>query len=170
MKWIPFGLAALALCGQGCNKPDTRLNAPVHGTTAESSDMSGLYVYMQDNALLSDMTLNDLHFVPHRPMLTSLGEDRLSRMASLVREYGGDIRYDTDLRDDALITQRVESIRQFLCELGLDSVAQKVAPGMSGGRGMEAAEAILIRTNVNTYKPKSAVAGASADNYGAAPR
>jgi hypothetical protein len=165
-----LGVAALTLCGPGCNTPAARLNAPVHGTTAESSDMSGLYVYMQDNALLSDMTLNDMHFVPHRPMLTSLGEQRLSRIAGLVREYGGDIRYDSDLRDDGLITQRVESIRQFLCELGLDSVAQKVAPGMSGGRGMEAAEAILIRTNVNTYKPQSAVAGTAVDNAGSAPR
>ena len=62
-----------------------------------------------------------------------------------------------------MITQRVESVRQFLCELGLDTVAQKVAPGQSGARGMDASEAILIRTNVNTFKPKAEVAGTTAD-------
>ncbi len=65
-------------------------------------DLQGTYVYMTDNALLESMSVADYHFLPNRPLLTTLGKQRLYRLAALVEEYGGEIRFNTTLRDERL--------------------------------------------------------------------
>lgn len=148
-------LAAVCLTCAACNSPSSRMNAPPHGVAAETSDMQGLYVYMADNALLADMTVSDVHFYPHRPLLNTLGKQRLSRLASLMHVYGGEIRFSTDLEDDELLDARTEAIITFLAEAGIDTAADVLERGLPGGRGMDAAEVILIKANEGTYRPGS---------------
>ncbi|QOJ14259.1 MAG: hypothetical protein HRU75_06245 [Planctomycetia bacterium] len=159
-------LATVAgLAAAGCNSPDARLNAPPHGKAEETSDLQGTLVYMSDNAMLADMHMSDHHFLPHRAMLTSLGEERLSRMAQLMQSYGGDLRYSSNLAADApLRKQRVDTLVQFLNEVGIPVTADAVRDDMPGGRGMDAGSAVLIKMNEGTYKPrsKSSQTGASA--------
>jgi hypothetical protein len=114
----------------------------------------GTLVHMADSALLADMSVSDYHFVPHRAMLTTLGQQRLSRLASLMQIYGGTVRFSTDLADEKLIDQRVETIRTFLAEAGLDVKGEKLTRDMPGGPGMDAAQVILIKLNEGTYDPK----------------
>lgn len=146
--------ACLGLFVCGCNSPDKRLNAPPHGSAEESSDLQGTFVYMTDNAMLADMTVCDMHFLPHRSMLNDMGVQRLSRLASLIEAYGGTVRYNANETDVALIEQRLDSVRDFLSQAGLDTNGQIVAVDLPGGRGMLATEAILIKTEEGTYKPR----------------
>lgn len=155
-------VAACALVAMGCNKPNDRLNAPPHGQSQESTDMQGTFVYMNDNALLANMTVCDMHFMPHRALLSGQGVERLSRLASLMEAYGGTIRFDTRCEDEALNKQRLEVIREFLAETGIDTTSEVVREDISGGEGMYASEAIMIRVKEGMYQEKKAGAPGAA--------
>ena len=142
-------LAAIA----GCNEPNKRLNAPPHGEPYETADTQGTFVYMVDNAMLADMTLNDSHFVPHRASLNGLGMDRLARLAQLMQVHGGTIRLNTDECMEGINTQRMQTVRDFLSEAGVSVAGEVVVCDMSGGEGLSAAENMLIRANEGMYKP-----------------
>jgi hypothetical protein len=158
-------LAAIA----GCNTPEKRLNAPPHGEPYETADSQGTLVYMADNAMLADMTMNDAHFVPHRASLNGLGMERLTRLAQLMQAHGGTIRLNTDECMEGLNTQRMQSIRDFISEAGITVAGDVVVCDMPGGEGLSAAENMLIRTNEGMYKPgqnKSSGGGASTSSNG----
>ena len=157
-RLVPGVIAVLAVCG-GCQKPAPRLNAPPHGTTENPIELRDTYAQMVDNALLADMSVSDAHFVPHRSMLNSLGEERLHRLAGLLELYGGTIRFSTDVEDEELIRTRTDAIVAFLKQEGADTTANVLKRDMPGGRGMDAAQAILIRVNEGRYKPKKSDAG-----------
>lgn len=154
MRQIPLLLAVLGLLFGGCQKPVTRLNAPPHGTAEVTSDLHDTYEHMTDNALLADMSIGDIHFLPHRPMLNSLGEQRLGRLAALLNMYGGTVRFDTGVRDETLVEERTESIMGYLASKGVDTTSNILTRDLPGGRGVDAAQAILIRANEGVYKPR----------------
>ena len=154
MHRLLMTMAAASLLAAGCNTPGQRLNAPPHGQPYKTTDMQGTYAYMTDNALLADMTVSDMHFLPHRAQLNDLGTQRLSRLASLMDAYGGTLRFNTELTDEALITKRTEAIVDFLAEAGIDTTREVLVRDMPGGAGMQATEAILIRANEGMYDPK----------------
>lgn len=157
-----FGVAVLGvLFGSGCQQSEKRLNAPPHGVPQETSDLQGTFVYMHDNALLADMTVADYHFLPHRPLLTSLGKTRLDRLASLMEAYGGTIRFNTDSTDEELTRKRTDAVVAYLGELGVPAASQAVKRAGPGGAGMPAAEAILIMQKEGTYDPEKKKAGST---------
>jgi hypothetical protein len=156
-------VVVFALVLSGCNTPGERLNAPPHGRVHETSDLQGTFYYMSDNALLADMTVNDMHFLPHRAALNDLGERRLMRLAALMEAYGGTLRFNTDLTDEDLIAQRMNTIMDFLIEAGIDTTHEVVTRDLPGGEGMVATEAILIKVNEGTYQPKGKSADAAED-------
>lgn len=154
MDRVLVGLAAATLLSAGCAEYDKRLNAPPHGQPVETNDMQGTFVYMTDNALLTDMTVSDVHFLPHRAQLSTLGEQRLARLVSLMEAYGGTIRFSSSLTDKELIRARLSTVRDFLAEAGVDTTAEAVREDLPGGRGMDAGEVILIKANEATYAPR----------------
>ncbi|MFO0838242.1 MAG: hypothetical protein U1D55_06910 [Phycisphaerae bacterium] len=158
-------LAPLTACLvlTGCMEPTARLNAPPHGRAERVTDMQGTFQYMSDNALLSSMTVSDIHFLPNRSQLSDLGRERLCRLVALMESYGGVIRFNTDEPDQALVDQRTQAIMQFLAESGVDTKKEVVRRDMSGGRGMPADEAILIKFVEGSYRPKGQTAGAAAN-------
>jgi hypothetical protein len=149
---LPWTASLILLCA--CSTPSPRLNAPPHGGTDCPSDMQAMYMHMSDNALLEDMNLSEADFVPHRPMLSALGEDRLCRMAALLQQYGGEIHYTPENDDKDLIDRRIETVVDFLAEAGLAAAPQEVSVGLPGGRGMQAREAIVIMVTEGLYQPK----------------
>ncbi|HMQ14664.1 MAG TPA: hypothetical protein PKC49_01705 [Phycisphaerae bacterium] len=157
---IVAGCAAL-LC-PGCSEPSKRLNAPPHGTPYDVSDLQAPLVYMTDNALLADMTVSDVHFLPHRPQLSGLGEERVARLISLVQAYGGTIRLSSDLDDSDLLAARGDTVRRRLADAGLDASSESLRDDLPGGRGMSAAEVVLIKVNEGTYAPKKKTGSTSA--------
>ncbi len=140
-------------CG-ACQKPGKRLNAPPHGSSTEVSQLHSGYAHMVDNALLADMTVSDVHFLPHRAALSSLGEERLCRLALLMETYGGQVRFSTNVSDRDLCEQRMEEILAFLAEAGIDTSTEVVVRDLPGGHGMDAVQAVLIRQHEAMYVPK----------------
>ncbi len=147
-----LGLALLAGCA---GSPAARLNSPPHGQSLESADMQGTFVYMNDNALLADMTVCDYHFIPHRALLSTTGLERVRRLALLMQAYGGEIRFNSDLTDEALLTARVQTVRDLLAAQGVDTTREVIRRDLPGGEGMNADEAILIKKQEGTYSAKS---------------
>ncbi len=154
VRAVLSGSLASLLWLTGCMNEAPRLNAPPHGDVDEVSNMQSTYTYMTDNALLADMTVSDAHFLPHRARLNDTGERRLARLASLLDEYGGSIRLNSDVTDEALVQKRVETVVAFLRDAGLPASAQTVQRDIAGGRGMDAAQAILIKANEGSYQPR----------------
>lgn len=153
MRRLLIGTIAITILCTACQGPKKRLNAPPHGPIADNSQLRPMIEHMVDNGLLADMTISDVHFLPHRARLNALGEERLARLASLMEEYGGEIRFNTDLTDDELIEQRTEAIVEFLAAAGLDTHMEVLVRELPGGRGMSATEAILIKLHEATYTP-----------------
>lgn len=152
-RLLPGLLAAGLVCG-ACQEPAPRLNAPPHGVQGKAAELQAEYTHMVDNALLTDMVVSDIHFVPNRAMLNSLGEERLSRLASLMELYGGAVRLSTNVTDAKLVDERIEQVRSYLCAAGIDTTAETIVAGPAQGRGMDAAQAVLIKANEGTYVPK----------------
>lgn len=154
MNRVLIVTASVSLLVAGCNTPGARLNAPPHGEPYETSDLQGTFAYMSDNALLADMTVSDMHFLPHRATLNDLGIQRLNRLAALMDPYGGTIRLSSDLASEDLLAQRSDVIVEFLAEAGVDTTREVLRRDLPGGTGMVATEAILIKSEEGTYKPK----------------
>jgi hypothetical protein len=126
---------------------------------ADAQDMRDTFDQMADAALLADMTVSDYHFVPLRSMLTPLGEQRLVRLAHLLDEYGGEVRFNSNSTDKALTQQRLETVIAFLQTQGVDTTAEVVREDLPGSLGMSAEEAVLIKKNEGTYTPPKDAGG-----------
>jgi hypothetical protein len=139
---ILVGMIFLAV---GCNQPSERLNAPPQGVCDYPSPLQESFVYMVDNEMLEDLSLADIHFVPHTTELNGLGARRLNRYAKLLQVYGGSIRYATSMTDDRLVDQRMTSIRDYLGTTGIAAERIKITKDLPGGHGMTAREAIVAK-------------------------
>ncbi len=107
---------------------------------------------MVDNALLHDMSVTDMHFVPHTSELSGTGAARLDRMAIMLNTYGGVVRYDTLMSDSELAQKRIDHVREYLEVAGCDVSRVEVTVMLSGGRGLTAKRAIEI-DNAGTVEP-----------------
>jgi len=99
---------------------------------------------MVDNAILSDMTVADFHFVAHTAEISGTGAARLNRMAPLLDTYGGTVRYETYMTDDKLVKQRLEHVREYLATTGCEMGRVEIKAMISGGHGMAADRAIIV--------------------------
>ena len=97
---------------------------------------------MVDNAILQDMSVSDIHFVPHTSEISGTGATRLDRMARLLDTYGGTVRYETYLTDEQMIQKRLEHVGEYLALAGCNMSRVELNAMQSGGRGMPAIEAI----------------------------
>lgn len=164
------GLSLALFVLTGCESPQSRLNAPPHGEQAESPDLQGTYVYMSDNALLESMSIADYHFLPNRSILNTMGKQRLNRLASLIEEYGGEVRYNSNLDDDELINQRTQAIIAYMGEIGVDTKKSTVTrEPASEVTNKSSEEAILIKVSEGTYRPRRNSGGGGGSGGGAPP-
>ena len=98
--------------------------------------------YMVDNAILQDMSLADIHFIPHTRELSGTGIARLDRMAVLLDTYGGLVRYETYNTDARFVNDRLDHVREYLDTTGCDMSRVEFKSTMSGGYGMSAEKAL----------------------------
>jgi len=153
----PLASMAIGVCllmGMGCAEKAGRLNAPPQGSTEQPSDLQDNYIAMTDNALLADMSVSTVHFVPHTSELNGSGVRRLKRYASIMKVYGGTLNYDGAERDESLVTCRIQRVKDYLIAEGLEAGCFDVQRGMAGGSGMPASEAIEVRKSL-VYKSKT---------------
>ena len=141
----------VAVLSVGCQQnPPDRLNAPPQGTANPNEHpLKENQEAMVDNGMMEDLAIGDHFFVPHTDVLSNLGHRRIERFARLLVRYGGTLRYDTDLSDRALLRQRMESVRELLTDVGIEEGRIEVTQDLPGGRGMDAAEAIVVRQRMH---------------------
>jgi hypothetical protein len=96
------------------------------------------------NRELADMSLSDVHFLPHRPILNSNGTQRLNHLAWLVDRYGGKINLDLEEPKSELAQARMQTVCRYLKACGLAQNKIQVAFGLPESRGLEAREAVTI--------------------------
>jgi hypothetical protein len=137
------GMAATALFGSlGCAPPPPqRMNAPPQGEGLGRPEWTEVYTYHNDQGMMADRSLADIHFIPGSAELSGTGVARLERYAELLATSGGTLRYDTSLRDEALIKSRLDAAADFLRQALPGDKGIQVVVGLPGGRGMSAKEA-----------------------------
>ena len=141
VRAVMFLSLLAVLASPGCVPDKPRLNSPPQGYSEPQHEMSTYYAYHNDQGMLNDMSLADIHFVPHSAELSATGEARLDRYAELLATSGGTINYDTKIQDPQLIRARINAANDYLKEAVPGTKMIKVAYGLAGGRGMTAAEA-----------------------------
>ena len=158
--------ASLALANTACNTCQTcKKFQTANDLTLQQIDRSMKeprehFTNMADNAMLHDMSVADIHFVPHSAELSGTGAARLDRMATLLDAYGGTVRYETFITDEALVKQRLENVREYLALTGCEMDRVSIKTMISGGRGMTATKAIKVDAKGTAKDAGSAPVGA----------
>ena len=143
-------VASLALVNTACNtchscksfKTSTDLQLELIAKSREEPREH--FTYMADNAMLHDMSIADVHFVPHTTELSGTGAARLNRMATLLDTYGGIVRYETFNTDEEMVKHRLEHVREYLALTGCDMGRVQIKAMISGGRGLTASKAMMV--------------------------
>lgn len=136
-----FTVAALLISMAGCSDYRNPID-PVTQSPFGPDAMHRYYQPMVRNAAAYDMSLADIHFVPHTSRLNDLGARRLDLLSGILEEYGGTVRYETDSPDEDRVNQRLDEMKRYLADIGVDTDKIEVAAMMSGGRGMSADKAL----------------------------
>jgi len=123
---------------------------------------------MANNAIASDMSIADVHFIPHTDQLSSAGILRLDRLARWLESHAGIVRYETTLDDAKLLEARLASVQSFLADVGCDMNTIKVLAMLPGGEGLAATDAISIMREgtINDFKKKTTTPAAPAPRTG----
>ncbi len=129
---------APALVAIACNQPEdtTSMNIPPTDPAEARKELAQFFAYHDDQGMMHDRSIADIHFVPGTTYLSGTGEARLARFAELLSDMGGTLNYDTRIQDATLVNGRLGSARQFLQRYNVGGPQIQVALGMSGGRGM----------------------------------
>jgi hypothetical protein len=147
-----------------CKKFQTSTDLTVEKIDRSLKEPREHFTNMADNAMLHDMSVADIHFVPHSAELSGTGAARLNRMATLLDAYGGTVRYETFITDEALVKQRLDNVREYLALTGCEMDRVSIKTMISGGRGMTATKAVKVDakgTAKDAGKGGSAPAGAA---------
>lgn len=135
-------VATLPVAAAACNDLHTTTDLQTSRMDDSHRAYGAHLTHMVDNAILHDMSVADIHFIPHTGELSGVGEVRLNRLAKLLNTYGGTLRYETLLDDEALIKQRLDHAREYLALTGCDMERVQVVAMISGGRGLPGGEAV----------------------------
>jgi len=150
-------LAWVTFVAIGCNQPEdpATMNTPPYDAAESRRELAEFFAYHQDNGLLAQRAIADMHFVPGTSHLSGAGEAQLARLAEIMQDTGGTINYDTRLGDSGLASARLASARQFLSTYTVGKKSIDVAFGMAGGRGMDAVEAAGGRVIAQQPEPRN---------------
>jgi len=134
--------APLLVAVVGCQRPQTATQIQLTRMDQTKQGYGSHFDQMVDNAILRDMSVADIHFIPHTNELSGIGVARLDRLARLLQVYGGTVRYETLIVEEKLIEQRLDHVKEYLSLAGCDMDRVEFAPMMSGGRGLPGGEAV----------------------------
>lgn len=136
------GLTVLFLSAAFACRPNERIqaNAPPQGNAPDHPGITEYYAYHNDQGMLADRSIADIHFVPQSTELSGTGIARLERYAELLASGGGTLYYDTAVGDKQLLNERLMTANAFLTDIGLSEI--RVVLGLPGGPGMGSNEAM----------------------------
>jgi hypothetical protein len=150
-----FLATGLGLALAACHPDRPRLNAPPQGDATAHPDWHAYYPYHNDNGMLADMAIADVHFIPHTAELSGTGQARLERYAELLATRGGTIAYNTTIADEKLKAARVATAKAFVNKAIPGTRAVEVVVGLPGGRGMGAKEASAAAAVAKQPEPRN---------------
>jgi hypothetical protein len=158
MRRSSIGVALILVLMVGCEASGGKTAgqaqlASIHDTRKASR---GHLPWMVDNAVMQDMSLADIHFIPHSAELSGTGVARLDRMALMLDTYGGTVRYESGTKEDPLTQKRLEHVREYLAMTGCNMDRVTIEPGLAGGRGMDAAHALYKQEEAGAHDTKRA--------------
>jgi hypothetical protein len=160
---VALGGTLAMWAGVGCTQYQSeRLNAPPQGDSERRAALRDHFDSMSDNAAQKDSTIADIHFEPHIAELSGLGVTRLTQLGEVHSATRGVIYYETALADQMLISDRLQSVRDFLAASGFDTDRITVQAGISQNRSGTAKQAMIARE-----KGSGAAAAAGAPPAGA---
>lgn len=160
MKAWKISLLAVTIILTGCEKksPDTEKPEKAVKGDAQLSPidrdhpMARQLDRQSENATLTDMSVAEIHFVPHRAILNGNGTARLYRLAWLVQKYGGTIYVDLGDTQSELSQDRMRIVSDYLVAAGLPKENIHLVFGIPESTGMLASEAITVH-NDSRIKP-----------------
>lgn len=163
-RLLPLALAASV--GVGCHKPQPTItmNAPPGGE--QEGGVAEFFAYHNDQGMMADLSIADIHFVANSAYLSGTGEARLERYAELLATTGGTLRYETRLNDPELVDARLRTAREFLMQVSPGNRTVDVALGMPAGRGMSAVEAAGGRGVAQQPEPRNSAYKLAGDSGG----
>lgn len=143
IRFLAVCIILLACTPSGCVEPEgsRMINHPALSDSSTEDNVAEFFAYHNDQGMLADMAIADIHFVPHSTRLSGTGLARLERYAELLATTGGTLHYDTALQDKQLIEARLDTAKRFLASAIPSNQAVQVVLGLPGGRGMRAEEA-----------------------------
>ncbi len=137
-----FVIAPLLVAITGCHKPQTASSLALARMDEGQRAFGSHFNQMVDNAVLRDMSVADIHFIPHTSELSGIGVARLDRLARLLQVYGGTVRYETLVQDDKLTKERLDHVSEYLSLAGCEMDRVELVTMMSGGHGLPGDEAV----------------------------
>jgi len=129
----------------GCQEKTNSIKTWDEKRAQDRHEMEDNLSMMVDSAMLFDLSLADIHFVPHTTYLNDLGERRLSRYLELLKDYGGTLHLESSTLDGDFRLARVEHIVDFLASSGVDGSRIEILEGIPRSLGIAAFEAIEVR-------------------------
>lgn len=142
---LPSVLAVGMLAGCHDPEPTITMNAPPGGDEGRRSTVSEYFAYHNDQGMMADRSIADMHFIADSEHLNGTGEARLERYAELLATSGGKLYYDTKVSDTMLVDARLRVAREFLMQVSPGSKRVEIVLGMPRGRGMDAVESAAGR-------------------------
>lgn len=135
--------AVLAVAAGACVPPEdtVSINSPSLSEFGEEQSLGEYFAYHNDQGMLADRSIADIHFIPHTAELSGTGQARLERYAELLATTGGTLHYDTALGDETLLEARLASAKSFISKAVPSVHPIDVVLGIPGGRGLRATEA-----------------------------
>lgn len=130
------------------------MNAPPGSDDADRSTVGEYFAYHNDQGMMADLSIADMHFIADSEHLNGTGEARLERYAELLATSGGKLYYDTRLDDHSLVAARLRVAKEFLLQVSPGSKRIDVVLGMPRGRGMDAVEAAAGRGVAQQPEPR----------------
>ena len=147
---VALGALLIAGCEAGGGKSASQAQlAKIHEMKQAPREYPS---WMVDNAVMHDMSLADIHFIPHSSELSGTGVARLDRMAVPLDTYGGTVRFETDATEDALTKERIAHVHEYLAMTGCNMSRVTIETGLPGGRGMDASHALKKQGEFNVPK------------------
>ena len=143
----------------GCSEMRSATTIHVDLMNQSRSSYGDHFKYMVDNAILSDMSIADIHFVSHTTELSGVGAVRLERIAKLLNTYGGTIRYETAISDEAMLAKRMDHAREFLVLSGCELDHIDIEVSAPGGLGMSGREGVAKYQRAITVSDDDAATG-----------
>lgn len=155
----PIRTGVVLCCGlwcAGCVQPEApkTMNITDEEVGMHRSELQQYFAYHNDQGMMADLSLSDIHFVPHSVHLSGTGEARLNRYAELLAEEGGTLSYQTSQCDEELTEARLAIARSYLAKACPTGSQIDVVLGLPGGRGMSATEAAAGQAVAKQPEPR----------------